>query len=198
MPLRGIEERDVDRMVMDLAEPWALLPQHRGRSAAGRGSYRLRAHGAAGQAVRRPRASRRLRRRSGDGNASAVVGRRKGLSVRPEHRMIGHTGLIVTGPSVACRASGRRRRRDHRTHVDWAHAAVVAELKSIDGLRAMTKDAIRHKVWNRVTVAGVARFPTAYGRIPNFKQAEWAARLVCQLAICKRARVVKFDPAPPS
>jgi 5-formyltetrahydrofolate cyclo-ligase len=61
----------------------------------------------------------------------------------------------------------------------------------------MTKDAIRHKVWTRVTVAGVARFPVAYGRVPNFNGAERAARLVCQLAIWKRAQVVKFDPSAP-
>ena len=42
----------------------------------------------------------------------------------------------------------------------------------------MTKDAIRHKVWTRVTAAGVVRFPGAYGRIPNFVGAERAARLL--------------------
>ena len=36
----------------------------------------------------------------------------------------------------------------------------------------MTKDAIRHKVWTRVTAAGVVRFPGAYGRVPNFIGAE--------------------------
>jgi 5-formyltetrahydrofolate cyclo-ligase len=61
----------------------------------------------------------------------------------------------------------------------------------------MTKDAIRHKVWTRVTAAGVVRFPGAFGRIPNFVGAERAARLLTQLTIWKRAKVVKFDLAAP-
>src|SRR5262245_20369071 len=61
----------------------------------------------------------------------------------------------------------------------------------------MTKDAIRHKVWTRVTAAGVARFPGAHGRIPNFVGAERAAKLLTQLTIWKRAKVVKFDLAAP-
>jgi len=61
----------------------------------------------------------------------------------------------------------------------------------------MTKDAIRHKVWTRVTAAAVVRFPGANGRIPNFVGAERAARLLTQLTIWKRAKVVKFDLAAP-
>jgi 5-formyltetrahydrofolate cyclo-ligase len=61
----------------------------------------------------------------------------------------------------------------------------------------MTKDAIRHKVWTRVTAAEAVRFPGAYGRIPNFVGADRAARLLTQLTIWKRARVVKFDLAAP-
>src|SRR5262245_37350869 len=61
----------------------------------------------------------------------------------------------------------------------------------------MTKDAIRHKVWTRVTAAGVARFPGAYGRVPNFVGAERAARLLSQLTIWKRAKVIKFDLSDP-
>ncbi len=61
----------------------------------------------------------------------------------------------------------------------------------------MTKDAIRHKVWTRVTVAGVARFPSPYGRVPNFAGAERAANLLCQLTIWKRAKVIKTDLGAP-
>lgn len=61
----------------------------------------------------------------------------------------------------------------------------------------MTKDAIRHKVWTRVTAAEAVRFPAAHGRIPNFIGAERAARLLIQLTIWKRAKVVKFDLAAP-
>jgi 5-formyltetrahydrofolate cyclo-ligase len=61
----------------------------------------------------------------------------------------------------------------------------------------MTKEAIRHKVWTRITAAAVVRFPGAYGRIPNFIGAERAARLLMQLTIWKRAKVVKFDLSAP-
>ena len=61
----------------------------------------------------------------------------------------------------------------------------------------MTKDAIRHKVWTRVTAAGVVRFPGAHGRVPNFIGAERAAKLLTQLTIWKRAKAVKFDVGGP-
>ena len=61
----------------------------------------------------------------------------------------------------------------------------------------MTKDTIRHKVWTRVTTAEVVRFPATHGRVPNFNGAERAARLLTQLTIWKRAKVVKFDLAAP-
>ncbi|MGE3496488.1 MAG: 5-formyltetrahydrofolate cyclo-ligase [Candidatus Binatia bacterium] len=61
----------------------------------------------------------------------------------------------------------------------------------------MTKDAIRHKVWSRLTTAGVARFPGAYGRVPNFSGADRAAKLLTQLTIWKRAKAVKFDLSAP-
>ncbi len=61
----------------------------------------------------------------------------------------------------------------------------------------MTKDAIRQKVWARVTAAAVVRFPGAHGRVPNFIGAERAAKLLGQLTIWKRAKAVKFDTAAP-
>lgn len=61
----------------------------------------------------------------------------------------------------------------------------------------MTKDAIRHKVWARVTAAGVARFPSVYGRVPNFAGAQTAANLLARLTIWKRAKVVKMDASAP-
>jgi len=61
----------------------------------------------------------------------------------------------------------------------------------------MTKEAIRQKVWHRITVAGMVRFPGAYGRIPNFLGCERAARLLCELTIWKRAKVIKIDSGAP-
>lgn len=61
----------------------------------------------------------------------------------------------------------------------------------------MTKEAIRDKVWRRVTDAGVTRFPHPYGRVPNFVGAERAAKFLSQLTIWKRAKVITFDLGAP-
>jgi len=44
---------------------------------------------------------------------------------------------------------------------------------------------------------GVARFPGARGRIPNFKGAEKCAEKVAELDVWKRARVIKANPDSP-
>jgi 5-formyltetrahydrofolate cyclo-ligase len=61
----------------------------------------------------------------------------------------------------------------------------------------MTKSAIRHKVWSRLTLAGAARFPHGHGRVPNFAGAERAVRLLTQLTIWKRARAIRTDGSAP-
>lgn len=91
----GIEERDVDRMVMDLAEPWALLPQ---AAVALRPGAVLIAYVPTALQVKQFVDHARA---GGFGAVQAMetllrFWHVKGLSVRPEHRMIGHTGFIVT------------------------------------------------------------------------------------------------------
>ncbi len=44
---------------------------------------------------------------------------------------------------------------------------------------------------------GIARFPGAFGRIPNFVGAEKAALIASGLEIFKKAKVVKFNPDSP-
>jgi 5-formyltetrahydrofolate cyclo-ligase len=61
----------------------------------------------------------------------------------------------------------------------------------------MTKDEVRHKVRTRLQIAGVARFPNARGLIPNFIGVERATRLVCELPMWRRAKVIKIDSDPP-
>jgi 5-formyltetrahydrofolate cyclo-ligase len=61
----------------------------------------------------------------------------------------------------------------------------------------MTKDEVRHKVRTRLRIAGVTRFPFQEARIPNFAGAERAARLVCELPMWRRARVIKIDADAP-
>ena len=55
----------------------------------------------------------------------------------------------------------------------------------------------REEVWRRLTEAGVARFPGAFGRIPNFVGAEEAAQRALDLPEVKGARVVFVNPDSP-
>src|SRR5881397_1153367 len=61
----------------------------------------------------------------------------------------------------------------------------------------MTKAGIRHKVWQTIQREGAARFPGAYGRIPHFVGAEQAAQLLREMAVWRRALVVKVNPDAP-
>jgi 5-formyltetrahydrofolate cyclo-ligase len=61
----------------------------------------------------------------------------------------------------------------------------------------MTKQEIRERVWRLMEAEGVARFPGAKGRIPNFKGAEQCASRVAELKAWDRARVIKANPDSP-
>jgi 5-formyltetrahydrofolate cyclo-ligase len=59
------------------------------------------------------------------------------------------------------------------------------------------KKILREKIWRRLTEAGVARFPGAFGRIPNFVGAERAADLMAQREEFQKARFLKANPDSP-
>ena len=61
----------------------------------------------------------------------------------------------------------------------------------------MTKAEIREKVWTTIERERVSRFPGARGRIPNFIGAEQAAQLLRELAVWRRALVVKVSADAP-
>ena len=100
---QGIEERDFDRMTMDLAEPWTFL-------------------GIAGEALRlggvliaylptvlQVKQFVDQARTSGFGAVEVLetltrFWHVKGLSIRPQHRMVAHTGFVVTCRRLAGRA----------------------------------------------------------------------------------------------
>lgn len=91
----GIAERDVDRMVMDLAEPWTLLAA---AHAALRPGAVLIAYVPTvlqvKQFVDQARTSG-----FGDVQVTETLLRQwhvRGLSIRPEHRMVAHTGFVIT------------------------------------------------------------------------------------------------------
>jgi 5-formyltetrahydrofolate cyclo-ligase len=60
-----------------------------------------------------------------------------------------------------------------------------------------SKDEIRKKVWSRLQVQKVARFPGAKGRIPNFIGAEACARILMQNSRWRNAKVIKVNPDSP-
>lgn len=66
---------------------------------------------------------------------------------------------------------------------------------SRDALAA--KAALRQEVWAEMRAAGVARFPGAEGRIPNFTGAEEAAERLRQTEEWRRACTLKANPDAP-
>ena len=60
-----------------------------------------------------------------------------------------------------------------------------------------TKQAIRERVWALLVERGVARFPGAHGRIPNFLGAERAAERLAEVEAWRQARTIKANPDSP-
>jgi tRNA (adenine57-N1/adenine58-N1)-methyltransferase len=91
----GVDERCVDRMVMDLAEPWTFLPV---------AVEALRPGAVLIAYVPTVLQVKEFVDHARNGGFAALQTIEtlvrswhvKGLSVRPEHRMIGHTGFIIT------------------------------------------------------------------------------------------------------
>ena len=61
----------------------------------------------------------------------------------------------------------------------------------------MTKQEIREAVWSLMKSEGVARFPGARGRIPNFTGAEQCRGPVSELEAWQAARFIKANPDSP-
>ncbi len=59
------------------------------------------------------------------------------------------------------------------------------------------KQAVRQRVWRLLEEKGVARFPGARGRIPNFRGAEAAAARLATTGEWRRAQVLKANPDLP-
>ncbi|MDR7463001.1 MAG: 5-formyltetrahydrofolate cyclo-ligase, partial [Armatimonadota bacterium] len=68
-----------------------------------------------------------------------------------------------------------------------SHEAATTEVEQ-------AKQAVRERVWRLLADRGVARFPGAWGRIPNFQGAEEAAQRLASTEEWRRARVVKANP----
>ncbi len=59
------------------------------------------------------------------------------------------------------------------------------------------KNQIRHRIWKTMEEKGVALFPGAQGRIPNFKGADKASSLLSSLPEWRKAGVIKSNPDSP-
>ena len=97
----GFEERGVDRMTVDLAEPWRLLPH---AAAALRGGGLI--VGYVPTVLQVKQFVDGLREHGGFGAIQSFetlvrFWSVKHLSVRPEHRMVAHTGFIITARRLA-------------------------------------------------------------------------------------------------
>ncbi|HZA59667.1 MAG TPA: 5-formyltetrahydrofolate cyclo-ligase [Solirubrobacterales bacterium] len=60
-----------------------------------------------------------------------------------------------------------------------------------------SKDSVRREVWKAMEREGVARFPGADGRIPNFAGAKLAAEKLAAHRLWKRSRTIKVNPDSP-
>ena len=83
------------------------------------------------------------------------------------------------------RAAGRRARTDHAADAGGDERVLQA------------KRELREVVWNAMSEEGVARFPGAHGRIPNFIGAEQAAELLRGTDVWQHATTVKANPDSP-
>src|ERR687887_2829090 len=66
-----------------------------------------------------------------------------------------------------------------------------------NGQWATMKADIRNLTWQLLVQQGVARFPGASGRIPNFAGADKAARILRELTVWRKAQVIKVNPDAP-
>lgn len=107
----GIEERDLDRMIMDLAEPWTLLPA--AHAALAPGAVLIVYLPTVLQVKQLVDAAR------GAGFCNVQVSETlwrtwhvQGLSIRPAHRMVAHTGFIITCRRLAAAPTPPTRNAD--------------------------------------------------------------------------------------
>jgi len=66
----------------------------------------------------------------------------------------------------------------------------------MEGAKAQ-KQALRERIWRLLEERGVALFPGAFGRIPNFRGREEAARHLRELPAWREARAIKCNPDAP-
>ena len=93
----GIDERGIDRVVLDLPEPWQVVPHAMEALAPRRHPHRLHAR----RSSRSSQLREALASKAWNGTRTLEVLHRgwyvEGQAVRPDHRMVAHTGFLTTG-----------------------------------------------------------------------------------------------------
>ena len=93
---------EVDRVVLDMLSPWEVLPAVTAGAHPRRRALRLRRHHHPALAAGRGgTGERRLRRAASAGRRMMRGWHVDGLAVRPDHRMVGHTGFLMTARRMA-------------------------------------------------------------------------------------------------
>ena len=109
----GIDERDLDRVVLDLPEPWrALGPRRQGAAARGDRAVLPAVDHAGGDAARPHGDDSDF----GMAETSEVLRRTwhvEERSVRPDHRMVAHTGFLTTARLLVPTSARPARRPGH-------------------------------------------------------------------------------------
>ena len=178
----GFDETDIDRMVVDLSEPWRVVPACGARAPPGRRLRGLHPDGAPTEAARR-RAPRRTVRRRRDARVAAARLARQGpqRATRAPHGGAQRLPDLRAPPRRSRRAPIRDVMRNTLARADFVDI-VSARWCTVRRRRErqrevdpMTKEDLRRKVWQLLEHNAVQRFPGAHGRIPNFVGAERAA-----------------------
>lgn len=130
----GIDEQGLDRMILDLPEPWRVVKH--AETALRPGGILLAYLPTIGQVAQ----LREAMEDSGLGMAETIEVLQRswhidGPSVRPDHRMVAHTGFLTAARLLASKSSGRplapyaQARRDQRGRA-WPEGTVALEVEA--------------------------------------------------------------------
>ena len=103
---KGIDEADLDRVILDMPEPWEVVEPRRGGAA-----HRAASCSAYLPTINQTQLLREALRQHSFGLAETVEILRRtwhidGRSVRPDHRMVAHTGFLTSARRLVGRLEG--------------------------------------------------------------------------------------------
>ena len=100
--VESLDDEDVDRVVLDMLAPWECVDRVAEVLDPGRPGLRVRRdHHPARQDRRDAARARRVHRAAALGDRWSATGTSRASPIRPGHKMIGHTGFLVTARRMA-------------------------------------------------------------------------------------------------